>query len=459
MFLSIKTKIFFAIACILGLAAWLLVFLLSGQLEMVDIFNKVITDNFKAIQVAENLKHNFVLYDDYIFRYLVTDDSELFKESRNVQKKVAESLKLIKKIVKSNTEKERIIELEKELDVYYMQVQNLIKGFKTVEKKKAIMEILKQMDKGAAKKKMPKLEQEHAIALLTAEGRSRLIRIYSLCEKLVDINRARLEEAEGNISNIMSNSKESAFRIGGSVLAGILFIALVLSISIVSPLSNLLAGVKKVTEGDLELEIPVKSGDEVGRLTTSFNTMTRKLKDEHKKLLEQTITDQLTGLHNFRYFQDFFKNELSRSARHETPFSLLLIDIDYFKHYNDTNGHQMGNLVLKDASARMKESLRREDFIARYGGEEFIIVLPETPKPGAVRAAERIRLEVEHYEFPMGEKQPNKRLTISIGGTSFPRGGDFSKPVVAKQLVEEADKALYEAKKKGRNRVEWFTGK
>jgi diguanylate cyclase (GGDEF)-like protein len=455
MFLSIKTKLIASIALILGIVVWFVTFLLNGQYDMVDIFDKVLTDNFPAIQSAENLKHNFVLYDDYVFRYLTTNDRSLLDESKAIKKKVSESMQRMEKMVSGPTEKTLFLDLRKEINVYYIQVENLMEGFKGVEKKKKIMGLVLQADSGAQDRGVPKLEDEHTMALLSAEGRNRLTRIYTMCEKLVDINRARLDEAELNIKNIMKNSQSRGFNYGGVALAGIFLITLMLAFGIVSPLQHLLAGVKKVTEGDLELEIPVESGDEVGRLTTSFNTMTRKLKEEHNNLLTQTITDQLTGLHNFRYFQEFFNNELARVFRYHSMLSIIIIDIDHFKHYNDTNGHQMGNVLLKDIAAIMKESLRREDFIARYGGEEFVLVLPQTGKEGGIKTAERIRLSVEQNEFPLAEKQPNKRLTISLGGTSFPADNDFTKVVVAKQLIELADKALYEAKKKGRNRAEW----
>ncbi|MFH1282789.1 MAG: diguanylate cyclase [bacterium] len=444
-------------ACIIGLVLWFLAFLLNGQLEMVDIFNKVLADNFQAISVAEGLKHNFIIYDDSVFRYLVTDDKTILNESQRTKQKISEKIMQMRKMVNSNTEKQLLIELDKEIKIYYSQVQDLIKDFKSVGQKKKILGLLLRADEKAVGKEIPKLEQEHTVALLTAEGRARLTKIYTMCEKLVDINRSRLEDAEENVGMILSQSQDSAFRSGSVIILIIIFIALILIVSIVSPLSKLLAGVKKVTEGNLDLEIQVKSGDEVGKLTNSFNTMTRKLKEEHNKLLTQTITDQLTGVHNFRFFQEFLNNELGRAVRYESPITLLIADIDYFKHYNDTNGHQMGNVVLKDVAMIMKESLRREDFIARYGGEEFVIVLPETPENGGKKVAERIRQSVEQYEFPLGEKQPNKRLTVSIGGTSFSPKGDFSKGIIGKQLIEEADKALYEAKQKNRNRVEWFT--
>jgi len=456
MFLTIKIKIILAVAAIIGLVVWFLVFLLNAQFAIVDITDRVLKNNVQAIQTAADLKHAFILYDDTIFRYLATDDPTSLEESRRTQEIISRRIDQMRGVVKSDIERLLLSELTREIRVYYRQVQDLLRGFASVDRKKNILALVMRADEEAAGKKLPTIAQEHAVALLTAEGRARLTRIYTSCEKLVDINRVRLEEAQRNIDTIMRRSTTSVFRLGGAVLGVILMISLVLAVGIIHPLAGLLRGVHKVAAGDLDLEIPVKTGDEVGKLTQAFNTMTRKLKEEHGKLLTQTITDQLTGVHNFRYFQEFLSNEFSRATRYTTPFSLLIIDIDHFKHYNDTSGHQMGNVILKDVAIIMKEALRREDFLARYGGEEFVIVLPETPAAAGRKVAERIRLSIEQSEFPAGEKQPGGRLTISLGGASFPPNGDFTISLIPKQFIEQADQALYEAKRSGRNRVVWF---
>ncbi len=173
---------------------------------------------------------------------------------------------------------------------------------------------------------------------------------------------------------------------------------------------------------------------------------------EKSKLLENTrllaITDELTGLHNHRHFRQQLNLEISRGERYHRPLSLIMIDIDYFKHYNDTNGHLKGNEVLKALGRILKEASREEDIVARYGGEEFSIILPET-EPRKTRAfCERLRKRIADHKFENAHKQPNKKLTISIGVASYPENS-----ATAFDLIEQADKALYEAKRAGRNTV------
>jgi len=161
-----------------------------------------------------------------------------------------------------------------------------------------------------------------------------------------------------------------------------------------------------------------------------------------------SITDSLTGLYNRRHFQERLAAEESRSRRHRHPFSIIMLDIDHFKNYNDTCGHPTGDKALTIIARLIKAEVRDIDIVARYGGEEFVMVLTETDKAGAWKVAERIRKRVADHKFPHAQVQPDKRLTVSLGVACFPDDGD-----AAKDVVERADEALYRAKKIGRNRV------
>lgn len=192
------------------------------------------------------------------------------------------------------------------------------------------------------------------------------------------------------------------------------------------------------------------TGEEL-RLLTTFATHSS-LIIENARLLETTqrlsITDELTQLYNFRHFQDRFKREFYRARRYNHSLSLLMCDIDYFKNYNDTNGHDAGNEILKKVARIMAGSVREDDFVARWGGEEFVLLLIETNKENACLFAERLRQRIEKEDFPYQEKQPNGNLTISIGVSGFPEDAASSE-----DLKAHADEALYRAKNAGRNKV------
>ncbi len=164
-----------------------------------------------------------------------------------------------------------------------------------------------------------------------------------------------------------------------------------------------------------------------------------------------SYTDGMTGLHNYRFFTLRLREELARSRRNETNLSLLILDVDYFKNYNDTLGHPAGDEVLRQISAILRHTVRDNDIVARYGGEEFAVILPATDRGGALALAERIRASVENHHFPQQEIQPHGTLTISIGIATYP--GDA---VVFEDLINTADRAMYFAKKKGRNQVILF---
>jgi diguanylate cyclase (GGDEF)-like protein len=174
------------------------------------------------------------------------------------------------------------------------------------------------------------------------------------------------------------------------------------------------------------------------------------------KFLQRTqgsaIKDELTRTYNYRYFRDRVEQEVMRVHRYGRGLSLLMVDVDDFKVFNDRNGHLAGNTALKKLSQLLKRSVRDVDVVCRYGGEEFAIVLPATLKRGALTAAEKIRVKAEKAAIPGEENQPKKKLTISIGVATVP-----SDATSVEELIERADAALYRAKADGKNRVEAFS--
>ncbi|RJQ58164.1 MAG: GGDEF domain-containing protein [Desulfobacteraceae bacterium] len=163
-------------------------------------------------------------------------------------------------------------------------------------------------------------------------------------------------------------------------------------------------------------------------------------------LEKEVLVDPLTGIYNRRAYEKRIKEELFRYLRHQRPFSILLLDVDHFKKINDQYGHAIGDLCLKEIIKRIRPLLRESDFLARFGGEEFILLLPETLQPGAEEAAEKLRSCIEKTEFlHRGELVG---ITISIGVTQVKPGDQEPET-----LFHRVDKALYQAKDTGRNRV------
>jgi diguanylate cyclase (GGDEF)-like protein len=174
---------------------------------------------------------------------------------------------------------------------------------------------------------------------------------------------------------------------------------------------------------------------------------------EFERTQESAYTDHLTGLRNYRYFAEQLNHEVLRSDQYSEPLSLVMIDIDHFKAFNDRNGHEAGNEILRRVGAIVRARLRKVDVGARYGGEEFAVILPSTPKRGAHTAAERLRAAIEAHDFPGAEGQPLGRLTASLGVATYPAEGRN-----AAEFVECCDRALYHAKAEGRNRVGFLGG-
>jgi diguanylate cyclase (GGDEF)-like protein len=167
-----------------------------------------------------------------------------------------------------------------------------------------------------------------------------------------------------------------------------------------------------------------------------------------QKTQKETVIDELTNLNNYRYFKRTLDNEIKRAKRYNEPLTLVMMDVDDFKIYNDQNGHITGNTALKKLARILKTSVRNIDNVARYGGEEFVLICPETTKEGGFVIADRIRERVERSNFPAEKKQPLRTFTISGGVATL--NVDAS---TTSKLINRADQALYRAKARGKNQI------
>lgn len=172
---------------------------------------------------------------------------------------------------------------------------------------------------------------------------------------------------------------------------------------------------------------------------------------KNRLLSEVSSRDSLTGLYNRWFVMEKIDTELNRSLRHGSPMSLLMMDVDHFKRINDTWGHSAGDQVLQGIGKLLRDCCRVYDVPGRYGGEEFCIVLPETKIGNTSAVAERIRRRLADTELPCGETSIAVTASIGIAGMDTPDDGDTLSPA---GLIERADRALYSAKNRGRNRVE-----
>lgn len=172
-----------------------------------------------------------------------------------------------------------------------------------------------------------------------------------------------------------------------------------------------------------------------------------------RRLLEQlALLDGLTEIPNHRRFSQVYEQEWRRCKRNASPLSLIVVDVDHFKMYNDSQGHAAGDIVLRQVAQTLKSALKRSgDFVARYGGEEFVILLPDVDREGAIALAEHVRVEVEALRIHHVDSPVSPWVTISLGGVTRIPPDNQDSP----NLFCAADVQLYEAKRQGRNRVVW----
>jgi len=179
--------------------------------------------------------------------------------------------------------------------------------------------------------------------------------------------------------------------------------------------------------------------------------VTGQLEAANQMLLRLSFNDALTDVANRRSFDKMYYKEWGRVQRYSRPISLIMLDIDFFKIYNDSHGHLQGDECLKQVAKALRDTLKRPgDFVARYGGEEFVVVLPDTEIEGAIQIAENLKTNISELKIEFKESEVSEYVTISMGVASIVPKQDSSPDA----LINAADKVLYQAKRAGRNRIE-----
>lgn len=280
----------------------------------------------------------------------------------------------------------------------------------------------------------------------------------------IDKAHGHLDQIHGFVQQRASRQLEQAheaarqIRLFNAIIFGLAMIIAAISgyglaRAVLTPLRTLEEGANRLGAGDLAYRVEVEGEDELQQLAGAFNSMAEQLQKSQLTLEEMSARDGLTGLYNHKEFLRRLEIEIERHQRYGRPFSVLMLDLDYFKQVNDTHGHQAGDEVLRAVGAIFQAEVRPTDQVARYGGEEFAIILAETSGPGALAVAERVCAVVAERAIEAAEGVAVS-ITVSIGVASYPEDagrGDL--------IMTAADKALYAAKNAGRNRAARFSDK
>jgi diguanylate cyclase (GGDEF)-like protein len=277
---------------------------------------------------------------------------------------------------------------------------------------------------------------------------SRVIEILVASHKIhVEKVRAKVDWTE-NLGKCISLAIPST-----SILLAILLV-LITGRSVIRSVGSLVSASRTMAEGDLSQPIGVVSRDEFGEIARAFEEMRKELRQKEQKLAQLSITDELTGLFNRRHLNGKLEEEITRARRFRHPLSVIFVDIDYFKKYNDLYGHLEGDRVLKGlAMALLGNTRDKIDTAYRYGGEEFVILVPESNTSQAMTVAERVLKDFSSKPFlpkPATEGAPVQPvyITFSAGVATLRENEDNSE-----KFLHRADQALFQAKTQGRNRI------
>ena len=393
---------------------------------------------------AGQVKQALVSYDDALFRYLATHDSEQLVEGRRLKVTALEEIDRLTQLSTSPLLTKRLAVLKEESRQYFADAERLLQF---AQSRPGDLQGIGQRSQNWTRD----LKDTHLeLAFLSAEGRARLIRVFSLCDEIITVNGIALEQAQQNMDDLLDRTKARELLLNG-FSAGILILVMAgFVLSVLYPLGELLRGVRKIEQGDLDVHSPVTTSDEVGELTEAFNRATQTIRSQREQLWRESITDHLTGAYNQRHFRKLLAQEIERAKRAGHPLALMMIDIDHFKTYNDTHGHEFGNEVIRQVVQIVQRTLRQTDLVARYGGDELAVLLPETDSEHAQVLARRLLEEVCNIQVPAIQGNDPPKISISLGGACFPLNAK-----VTDELIRKADEALYAAKRGGRARVHW----
>lgn len=388
--------------------------------------NSIVNLHLPIVHALGQLEVAIERHDNSVYRYLFSGDKAWLDECENQRVAYHKWFSELKRWTTEPLEQERL----QEIDELYVQYDNETRH------------LLLNPQRATTRAELRWKQSERYLS-----------KIQMLLDDMESFRMGMTVERRVQISDTLARHQRGAFYFLVTIAFFFVLLALYLWRFLVNPLTLLLNGIRDFTRGKTDVQIPPVGKDELGELQEAFNEMSREIDLERKKLQTESQSDPLTGLFNMRYFRLQLADEFSRSQRYGRPLTLIMIDVDHFKLYNDRNGHPAGDIVLKEIARILIRNVRGTDIVARYGGEEFVILLPETPMEAAINVAQKILRTVEEHHFPFVGNRNEERLTVSLGVASYPDGHITSD----QDLIEASDKALYAAKKNGRNQVWLFS--
>lgn len=381
-------------------------------------YNQLIDENMRNAILAQELANDYIRQSDAVNSYLLTGDDTYFYQYRKYAQKANKTINHMMETFQTKEDQEVI----KQLAAFQLRYEEIVN--KEISFKKEGNEVGYNNLLSTSSKTISNVFQGKIDALVNGQ------------EQLVQIG-------SNEVAASVEKTKKTVFYLDiFSILIGTA-LSIIISRSISKPLYILAKYSEKIftPKGKINSEFPkIKSSIyEVKQLYRSIDLAFQDIQHHINQLDRDSQTDALTGLANRRTF-DLVLNE---QIQNRTPFSLIFLDIDFFKKVNDTFGHLVGDDVLRFLSRIMKELTRDGDLCFRYGGEEFAIIVPYGDHDTAIDIAERLRMEIESTESPTGEA-----ITISLGIATYPEHGQDSK-----EMISAADEAMYTSKSEGRNKT------
>jgi len=383
---------------------------------------------------TSEMNKSLIRYDSNLWKYIASGNQNWLKDAQDAKRTLERNITELLQVAEGNIELTSTVQRIQSLQEEYFRKAEVI-----------------AQSNGSIDEKSSKLTKEY---------NEILVKVFNETNRLNELKQNNLRKASVSVREQVNELREVGIVLAAIFLPILIIVGVIIYTTTASPIEKLTKIIKSVSENDFKDMSAVvkgseefiekrKSNDEVSRLARALRNFGQQIEDKTNELEQLIITDEKTKLFNFRHFKSELHSEIARAKRFSEPVSLIMIDADKFKHYNDTNGHVLGDEALIKMAKLMKSLCRETDKPARFGGEEFAVLLPKTGKEEAVIFAERIRKAIEEAVFVNQEKQPGGNFTASLGVATYPE--DCTD---AETLVNAADKALYKAKEKGRNRVE-----